>query len=98
MCLLGKGSFFKILSDRNEMIFKNTQEQTLDEVLKESKDIFDNLINKIEDMSDEELNSDDFVKRKTGKRSTWDFIGGITFWHFEDHEDALIECFDLDYV
>jgi hypothetical protein len=61
-----------------------------------SKDIFNSLILSIEEMSDEELNSDDFIQRKE-KRITWDFIGGNNFWHYEDHEDALIERFDLDY-
>ena len=51
------------IDDRNEMIFKNTQEKTLDEVVKESKSTFDNLILKIEELSNEELNSDEFIKR-----------------------------------
>lgn len=85
------------VSDRNEMIFNKTQERTFNEILKESKSTFVDLITKIEAMSNEELNSDVFIKRKSDTRITWDFIGGITFWHYEDHEDLFIECFDLEY-
>ncbi|MFX0123760.1 MAG: hypothetical protein ACFFAE_08990 [Candidatus Hodarchaeota archaeon] len=84
------------IDDRNEMIFNETQNMTLNEVLKVSKNTFNSLILSIEDMSDEELNSDDFIQRKE-KRITWDFIGAGNFWHYEDHEDALIERFNLDY-
>ena len=85
------------VDDRNEMIFNKTQDKTLHQVLEISKTVFDDLINKIEKMSDEELNSEDFIKRKSAKRITHDFIGGISFWHYEDHEDALIDHFDLEY-
>ena len=85
------------VEDRNEMIFNKTQERTFNEILKESKSAFDDLITKIEAMSNEELNSDVFIKRKSDTRITWDFIGGITFWHYEDHEDLFIERFDLEY-
>ncbi|TET32654.1 MAG: hypothetical protein E3J70_00745 [Candidatus Heimdallarchaeota archaeon] len=85
------------VEDRNDMIFDKTQDKTLDEILNESKSIFDALIIKIEMMSNEELNSDVYIKRKSGTRVTWDFIGGITFWHYEDHEDLFIERFDLEY-
>ena len=85
------------ISERNEMIFNDTQEITLDRILKESKRVFKDLISKIEDLSDEDLNSDEYIKRKSDKRITWDFVGANNFWHFEDHEDVLIERFDLDY-
>lgn len=85
------------ISERNEMIFNDTQELTLDEILKESKNVFNHLVNKIEELSNDDLNADDYIKRKSDKRITWDFIGAITFWHYEDHEDALIELFNLDY-
>ncbi len=85
------------ISERNEMIFNETQEITLDEILKESKSVFNNLVNKIKELSDDDLNSDDYIKRKSDKRIIWDFIGGNNLWHYEDHEDALIERFDLDY-
>jgi len=85
------------ISERNEMIFNDTQEITLDKILKESKRVFKDLISKIRELSDEDLNSDEYIKRKSDKRITWDFVGANNFWHFEDHEDALIERFDLDY-
>lgn len=85
------------ISERNEMIFNDTQEITLDKILKESKRVFKDLINKIEDLSDEDLNSDEYIKRKSDKRITWDFVGANNFWHFEVHEDVLIERFDLYY-
>ena len=82
---------------RNEMIFENTQDQTLTDLLADSKISFDNLVKMIETISDEDLNSDIYIKRKEGTRITHDFIGGITFWHYEDHEDALIDKFNLEY-
>ncbi|NHJ47655.1 MAG: DinB family protein [Asgard group archaeon] len=85
------------IDDRNEMIFNNTQEKSFNELLKESKETFDALIEEISKLSDEELNSEDYIKREPGKRITWDFIGGNNFWHYEDHEDALIELFNMDY-
>ncbi|MHA2028714.1 MAG: hypothetical protein ACXAC2_01100 [Candidatus Kariarchaeaceae archaeon] len=85
------------VADRNDMIFKRTQSKTLNESIVESKIVFEDLIILIERMNDEELNSDSFIKRKTDKRVTHDFIGGISFWHYEDHEDALINRFGLDY-
>ncbi len=85
------------VKDRNEMIFDKTQERSFDELLKESKSIFEALISKIKTLDYEELNSEVYIRRKSDTRITWDFIGGITFWHYEDHEDHLIELFDLDY-
>ena len=82
---------------RNEMIFENTQDQTLTDLLADSKISFDNLVKMIETISDEDLNSDIYIKRKEGTRITHDFIGGITFWHYEDHEDPLIDKFNLEY-
>ena len=82
---------------RNEMIFSSTQDQTLTDLLADSKVTFDNLVKKIETMSDDDLNSETYVKRKEGTRITHDFIGGITYWHYEEHEDVLIDKFDLEY-
>ncbi|MHA2322586.1 MAG: DinB family protein [Candidatus Thorarchaeota archaeon] len=76
------------VEERNKLIFANTQDQTLTDLLAVSKSAFDNLVKKIETISDEDLNSEIYIKRKQGTRITHDFIGGITFWHYEDHEDA----------
>lgn len=95
---IAKSEFWNMsVEDRNKMIFDKTQDKTLDEILIESKSVFAALITKIEMMSNEELNSDVYIKRKSGTRVTWDFIGGITFWHYEDHEDLFIEIFGLEY-
>ena len=95
---IAESKFWNVsISERNEMIFNDTQEFTLDEILEESKSVFSDLVNKIKELSDDDLNSEDYIKRKSDKRITWDFIGANNFWHFEDHEDALIERFDLDY-
>ena len=83
--------------ERNELIYNETKEKTLEEILKESATINKILLEKIEKLSDEELNSDVFIKRKTNTRVTHNFIGGITFWHYEDHEDVLIDRFDLEF-
>ncbi|MBK5111981.1 MAG: ClbS/DfsB family four-helix bundle protein [Candidatus Heimdallarchaeota archaeon] len=85
------------VKDRNEMIFNKTQEKSFDEILEDSRSTFDALLVKIESLSNEELCSDVYIRRKSDTRVTWDFIGGITFWHYEDHEDLFIELFDLDY-
>ena len=82
---------------RNEFIFANTQDQTFPDLLKQSKTTFDKLLKTIETISDEDLNSDIYVKRKEGTRIIHDFIGGITYWHYEEHHDRLIDVFDLDY-
>ncbi|MHA2024964.1 MAG: hypothetical protein ACW98U_03590 [Candidatus Thorarchaeota archaeon] len=82
---------------RNEMIFVNTQVLTLSELLEDSKNSFDKLVNKIQTISDDDLNSEIYIKRKEGTRITHDYIGGITFWHYEEHHDKLIDLFDLDY-
>ena len=70
---------------RNAMIFDNTQNQTLSELLEDSRSIFDNLVKTIETLSDEELNSEHFIKRKEGTRITHDRcfkIIGTTRSHF----------------
>ncbi|MFW9921193.1 MAG: DinB family protein [Candidatus Thorarchaeota archaeon] len=83
---------------RNEMIFKNTQDRTIEELLQESKEIFEGLLKAIELIGEDDLNSEVYIKRKEGTRVTHDFIGGITFWHYEEHEDILVDLFDLDYM
>ena len=85
------------VEERNEMIFAKTQDLTLTDLLAESKKAFENLVKKIETISEDDLNSDIYIKRKQGTRITHDLIGGITFWHYEEHEDALIDKFDLEY-
>jgi hypothetical protein len=85
------------VSERNAQIFNETQEVTLEEILEESARTFTALVNKVRGVSDADLNSDEYIQRASGKRVTWDFIGANNFWHFEDHEDALIERFDLEY-
>lgn len=83
---------------RNSMIFEETQNLTLDEIIKESNIIFKRLLKEIETINDDDLNSDVYIKRKVGTRVTHDFIGGLTFWHAEEHEDVLIDLFDLEYL
>jgi len=95
--IVGSNFWNVSVSQRNDTIFNDTQKITLDEILKESKTTFNTLVKKIEALKDEDLNSDEYIKRKSDKRITWDFIGANNFWHFEDHEDALVERFDLDY-
>ena len=95
--IVGSNFWNVSVSQRNDTIFNDTQKITLDEILKESKATFNTLVKKIEALKDEDLNSDEYIKRKSDKRITWDFIGANNFWHFEDHEDALVERFDLDY-
>ncbi|MHA2366159.1 MAG: DinB family protein [Candidatus Hodarchaeales archaeon] len=85
------------IKERNELIFINTHEKTLEEILSNSKEIFNSLITEIEKLTDIELNSDNFIKRKSDKRITYDFISGNGFYHYDDHEDILIERFDLEY-
>lgn len=85
------------VDERNNVIFTKTQENTLSDILTDSTKVFNNLIAKVEDLTHEDLNSENFVERKEGTRITHDFIGGISFWHYEDHEDALIDRFDLEY-
>ena len=82
---------------RNAMIFEETQDRTLEELLAESRNVFERLLKEIETISDDDLNSDVYIKRKEGTRVTHDFIGGLTFWHAEEHEDVLIDLFDLEY-
>jgi hypothetical protein len=82
---------------RNAMIFENTQDRTLEELLKDSKSVFERLLKEIETISNDDINSEVYIKRKEGTRVTHDFIGGLTFWHAEEHEDVLIDLFDLDY-
>ena len=82
---------------RNDMIYRKTQEHSLNEIIQESKRTFEELIDVVATISDEDLNSDTYVKRKKGTRVTHDFIGGINFWHYEEHEDVLVNLFDLDY-
>jgi len=95
---IAESKFWNVsISERNEMIFNDTQGISLGDVFEESKNTFDALINKIGELSDEDLNSEDYIKRKSDTRVTWDFIGANNFWHSEDHEDALVERFDLDY-
>ncbi len=95
---IAESEFWNVsIEERNDMIFNDTQEITLEEILKESRSVFDELVEAIKELSDEELNSDEYIKRKSDKRITWDFIGANNFWHFEDHEDALIQQFDLEY-
>ncbi len=85
------------VEERNEMIFNKAHDKPLHAVVEMSEMVFNDLITKIEEMNDEELNSDDYIKRKSDKRITHDFIGGISFWHYEDHEDVLIDYFNLEY-
>jgi hypothetical protein len=95
---IAESKFWNVsISERNKMIFDETQDFTLDKILKESKEVFNALVSEIEKLSDEDLNSEVYIERKHDRRITWDFIGANNFWHFEDHEDALIERFDLDY-
>ena len=82
---------------RNSMIFDMTQNRTLNELLSESKEIYEQLLEEIKLISDADLNSEIYIRRKEGTRVTHDFIGGVTYWHWEDHEDYLINIFDLDY-
>lgn len=83
---------------RNVEIFEDTQQYTLMDLIEESRKTFNELVKKIESLSDEQLNSENYIKQKEGTRVTHDYIGGITFWHYEEHQDALIDRFDLDYA
>ena len=49
---------------RNDMIYRKTQEHSLNEIIQESKRTFEELIDVVATISDEDLNSDTYVKRK----------------------------------
>ena len=85
------------IDDRNELIFKNKHTKSLEEALKDYENTFAKLLSEIERLDDNELNSDDFIKRKSNKRKTYDLILGNSYYHSDDHIDILVEQFDLDY-
>ena len=101
---LAMSDFWKqSIDERNEIIFKSSAKDTLSIVQSKYSSSFQELMNQIERLSNQEINSSTFLElnllKNAGEpRKSFEFIlGNSSPHHYLEHLDDLVERFDLNY-
>lgn len=101
---LEKTNFWKQgIDERNEIIFKSSAKDSLAMIQSKYSSSFQELMNQIGKLSDENINSESFLEFKilenSGEpRKAFEFIlGNSSPHHYLEHLDDLVERFDLNY-
>ena len=101
---LAMGDFWKqSIDERNEIIIKSSAKDTLSIVQSKYSSSFQELMNQIERLSNQEINSSTFLElnllKNAGEpRKSFEFIlGNSSPHHYLEHLDDLVERFDLNY-
>ena len=101
---LAMSDFWKqSIDERNEIIFKSSAKDTLSIVQSKYSSSFQELMNQIERLSNQEINSSTFLElnllKNAGEpRKSFEFIlGNSSPHHYLEQLDDLVERFDLNY-
>lgn len=101
---LTKSKFWQqSIEERNEIIYTESAKKDFKTVKSKYNSSYEELMNQIGKLSDDEVNSDDFLdfsilKNSGEPRKTFEFIlGNSSPHHYLEHIDDLIERFNLEY-
>lgn len=91
------------IDERNETIFDKSVKENYKNTKSKYDSSYQDLMQQIGKLTDQELNSDSFLefdllKNSGGPRKVFEFIlGNSSSHHYLEHVDGLVERFDLEY-
>ena len=96
---LSKSKFWKqSIDERNGLIFDNSTNEDFSSVKAKYDSSYNDLVQQAGKLTDEDLNSEDYLNYSKGPRKTSEFIlGNSSPYHYLEHIDDLIERFELEY-
>ncbi len=75
--------------ERNAAVFVENRERSLDDVLRDAREVFAQLRSEVERLSEDELNNPAYIKDIPGGITPWQLISGSAWKHYEEHTDML---------
>jgi uncharacterized damage-inducible protein DinB len=83
--LIGSELWSLPTDERNAAIFEQNKDRALDDVLEESRQIFPQLLEVAEGLSDEELNDPRRFAGMPEEWSPWELVASNSYTHYPDH-------------
>jgi uncharacterized protein (TIGR03083 family) len=87
--LVGSDLWNLPLDERNAAIYNQNKDRPLDDVLKESRQVYPQLLELVESLSDEDLNDPSRFSDMPAEWPPRDLVGSNTFEHYADHVAAI---------
>lgn len=73
------------LDERNAVLFEENKDLPLEQVLRESREVFPELMRQLESLTDEDLNDPARFPGMPADWQSWQVIAGNTYEHYEAH-------------
>lgn len=80
--------------ERNRAVYEENRDRSLADVLEESRQVFADLIEVLEEQTEEDLTDSVRYKDMPGEWLPWRVIAGNTYLHYHDHAEAIGIWFD----
>ena len=77
--------------ERNESIYQQNRERPLQEVVQEGQSSYAELLQAVQDLSDEDLNDASRFREMPEDWIPWQIFAGNSYEHYQDHLPALHE-------
>jgi hypothetical protein len=87
--LVGSELWDEPLDVRNQTIYEQNKDRTLDEVLEDSRQVYAALWNELQTLSDEDLIDPGRFKEWPPEWPPWELLASNTFQHYEEHIPEL---------
>jgi uncharacterized protein (TIGR03083 family) len=87
--LVGSELWGRPLDERNGIIFEQNRFRPLDDVLAESRQVYQQLLEEVESLSDEALTDASRFAEMPSDWLPWKLLADNTYEHYRDHADSL---------
>lgn len=87
--LAGSDLWDRPTDERNRMLFEQNRQRPLDDVLAEARQVFDQLVEAVRPLSDEDLVDPGRFRDMPADWVPWQILAGNTYEHYRDHLPAL---------
>jgi ubiquinone/menaquinone biosynthesis C-methylase UbiE len=85
----GSALWYVDQEQRNEIIYQQNRERSLEDVLAESHDVFEELITGIEGLREEAIHEPSYFKDMPAEWVPWQVIAANTYFHYRAHAPEL---------
>jgi lysyl-tRNA synthetase class II len=92
--LAGSDLWLKSQDERNEAIFKENEDKTLAEVMKDHLEVHRELVALLEMLTTEDINNPNFIAEVPPNVTPWRLLMGNTWKHYSEHAADLREAIE----
>ena len=87
---LGGSELWRVNEDeRNAAVYEQNRDRPLDEVLRESREVYQQLLELLEDVTDEDLNDNSRFRNMIPGVPLWQLLDGNTAHHYRAHASGV---------